>query len=86
MENFKQFMEKDTSDLASEHKTYTFYAQAKLADVMESCAKDTDFPLEEKNVDHGSFPWFANCVKNNVFLNPTLNQNQCVRSFVGAEW
>jgi hypothetical protein len=51
---------------------------------MENCAQDTEFPLEEKDFDHGSFPWFANCVQNNVFLTPALNQNIAVRRLVGG--
>ena len=66
-------MERDTSDVARENKDYTFHVQSKLEDVFQTCAQDTEFPLEDKDFSHESFPWFANCVKNNVFMNPVLN-------------
>ena len=87
MENVKAFMETPAEEIAAENKDYTFYVQAKVNDVMENCAKDTDFSLADKDFEHGSFPWFANCVKNNVFASPVLNQNKTVRTkLAGTEW
>ena len=80
-------METPAEEIAASNKDYTFFVQAKLEKVMENCATDTEFPLAEKDFDHGSFPWFANCVKNNVFMSTTLNQNKTVRTQVaGTEW
>ena len=50
---------------------------------MKTCAADTEFPLEDKDYSHESFPYFANCVKNNMFMNLTLNQNSTVKSLLG---
>ena len=87
MENVKSFMEKETSEVASEFPTYTFYAQAKLGEVMENCAADNEWSLEEKDFDSASFPYFANCVKNNVMFNAGLNSNVALKTLItGAQY
>ena len=82
----KEFMERDSKELSAENNDYTFYTQAKLGEVLGRCAADTEFPLEEKDFDNSNLGWFANCVKNGIFMAPALNQNRTMRNLAGVQY
>jgi len=39
----KEFMERESKDISAENNDYTFYTQAKLSEVLERCAGDSEF-------------------------------------------
>ena len=82
----REFMERDSKEIAGSNKDYTFYTQAKLNEVFERCAGDTEFSLVDKDFDNSSYGWFANCVKNGIFMSPALNQNRTMRNLAGVHY
>ena len=79
MENLRPFMEGDFSS-AAESNDYNSFVQSRVNRVLNRCAEETQWSVEEKNFDDENFGWFANCVQNNVFLDNVLNQNQTARA------
>ena len=79
MENIKEFLSQDFSEHEASNNDFTSHVQAHLTKTMNRCAEDTQFSVEEKDFDNENFVWFANCVRNNVFVNPVLNQSRTVR-------
>lgn len=69
----REFMEADQGALAAQHKDLTKYVLKNLQVTMEKCADDNELSLAEMDFDSPNYPYFANCVKNNVFFNPKLN-------------
>ena len=49
MENLKEFIEREESELISSNKDYTLHVSKYFNNVLKSCAQDTEFPLEDKN-------------------------------------
>lgn len=78
------FMEADVKALAAEHKDLTKFVLKSLNHTIETCAADNDLSAAEMDFDSPNYPYFANCVKNNVFMNTKLNQSQAVRKLVGG--
>jgi len=78
MENLRSFLENDFAD-AKQNNDFTGVVESSINSVLNRCAEDTEFPLAEKEWDHANFGWFANCVSNNVFIHPVLNQNRSAR-------
>ena len=83
-EQIKEFMQVDQDELAKSNKDFTFFTRSQLNKVMQACAADNSYDLDEKETESSNFGYFANCVKNNVFMNKTLNQNRTVRELVGG--
>ena len=81
-DNLKAYLERDRESIAGEYKDYTFHIHNKMKSVMQACASDTEFDLASKKYSSENYPWFANCVKNNVFMTPSLNQNNAVKNLV----
>ena len=87
MENMKEFLSQDFSEHEAANNDFTSHVQVHLNRTLNRCAEDTQFPLEERDFGHENFSWFANCVKNNVFVNQVLNQNGTVRrNIAGAHY
>ena len=80
MENLREFMQRDQDEVAAEQKEFTLHVRSQLNRVYESCAADTEQPLDD--LDNGNFQWFANCVRNNAFMHTTLGQNATVKKFI----
>ena len=86
MENLKTFIESDGAE-AQSNNDYTPFIQSQVNSIMSRCAENTQWSLEEKDTAHENFGWFANCVRNNVFKSPALNQNRSARfHLAGAEY
>ena len=82
MENIKTFLSQDFSEHEAANNDFTSHVQAHLNKAVDRCAEDTQFSRED--MDGENFVWFANCVKNNVFVNPVLNQNKTIRQNLGG--
>ena len=89
MENVKNFLEADHAELQKNNKDYTEYVQVEASLVIARCASDMQFPgeaLGNKDWSHEAFPYFANCVRNNVFMDVTLNSNATVKTLLGGAY
>ena len=83
----REFLEADKSALAAEHKDLTKFVLKSVNQTLETCAQDNGLSVEEMDFDSPNYPYFSNCVKNNVFFNPRLNQCASVRKLVaGTYW
>jgi hypothetical protein len=83
VDQVKQFVaEADWKSLAKQFSDFNEAKQVALRSVMNQCAKDFEFPLKEKDVEHENFNYFALCLRSNVAMNPSLNGSQGVRSAV----
>jgi len=82
----REFMEQDSKARSAENKDYTFYTDAKFNEVLERCAGDTEFSLLDKDFESSNYGWFANCVKNGIFMSPALNQNRSMRNLAGVHY
>ena len=78
MEHLRLYLENDGAE-AQSNNDFTPFVQHKVNQVLNSCANETQWSLEEKDVEHANFGWFANCVRNNVFMSTALNQNRTAR-------
>lgn len=78
------FMEADIGALTAEHKDLTKFVLRNLNETIETCAADNELNASEMDFESPNYPYFANCVKNNVFLNTKLNQSPAVRRLVGG--
>ena len=72
MENLRNYLETDGA-AAKENNDFTPYIESRVNAMMKTCANDTNWDLEEKDMSSDNFGWFANCVRNNVFNNKALN-------------
>ena len=72
-DDLKNYLAQDVASLEESNKDFTPHVQKSLAGIFSQCAQDTEYPHGENNTDHENFGWFANCVRNNVFVNPVLN-------------
>lgn len=74
------FLGLEISTLAKKHADITERTQHELKLVMNKCSKDFDFPLEKPyNTEHENYNHFALCLRNNVAINPTLNESKGIR-------
>ena len=71
-------------DKLKDYPEFTNFVSASLKKVMKTCARDTEYSLADNDTESENYPWFKNCVRNNVFLSPTLNQNKAVRQVIGG--
>lgn len=83
-DSVRGFMEADVGALTKEHKDLTKFVLSNLNQTIETCAADNDLSVAEMDFESSNYPYFANCVKNNVFFNTKLNQSPSVRMLVGG--
>jgi hypothetical protein len=67
------FIEADVKALTAEHKDLTPFILASLNKTIETCAADNGLSTAEMDFESPSYPYFANCVKNNAFFNTKIN-------------
>ena len=67
------FMTADVKALAAEHKDLNPFVLSSLNKTIETCAADNGLKADSMDFDSANYPYFANCVKNNVFFNTKLN-------------
>ena len=63
----------DAKALGAENKDLSPFVLSNLKKTIETCAADNGLKADSMDFDSASYPYFANCVKNNVFFNTKLN-------------
>lgn len=85
VDQVRQFLQADNwKQLAQDYNDFSSMKQSHLRDAMKKCGDDFEYPLDSKpyDTDHENFKYFAICLRNQVFLNPVLNQSKAVRNQV----
>ena len=80
MDNLRSYIDTEGS-AALENSEFTPFVQQRVNGMLERCAQDTEW---DRDTSSESFGWFANCVRNNVFNSPALNQNRTVRQHLAG--
>ncbi len=76
VEQVTAFLGMEMSALAKKHADITERTQHELKTVMNRCASDFEYPLQKPyDTEHEHFGHFALCLRNNVAINPVLNES-----------
>lgn len=79
VEQVKAFLSMDQKKLSTQFEDFGSLKKKTLKQSMEQCAQEFDYPLDGNDTEHENFRHFAICLRNQVFLNPTLNQSRALR-------
>ena len=83
VEQVRAFLNQDWKALSTSFDDFSDHKQAELKRAMKECAADTQFSLAKPyETDNDNFKYFALCLRNNIFTNPSLNGSKAIRQNV----